>query len=55
VNSKLKLPDEVASKQIMTSLFEQSLYLLGDTIAWIIADTKGYDKEKLWMYHANLE
>jgi 6-phospho-3-hexuloisomerase len=55
VNSKLKLSDETISKQIMTSLFEQCLYIFGDSIAWIIAEKRCFDKDKLWKHHANLE
>lgn len=55
VQTRLYLPDEVKSQQIMTSLFEQSLLILGDIIAQIIADDKKLDFKELWRYHANLE
>lgn len=55
VNTKLHLADEVPSQQIMTSLFEQCLYVFGDTLAWMIAEKRGFEKEKLWRHHANLE
>lgn len=55
VRTRLYLPDEVESCQIMTSLFEQSLLLLGDILAKIIAESKEIDLDKLWQYHANLE
>lgn len=55
VRTRLYLEDEVDSKQIMTSLFEQSLLILGDIIASIIVDEKGIDLRGLWQYHANLE
>ncbi|OCL28766.1 sugar isomerase [Orenia metallireducens] len=50
------LPVEgVDSVQPMTSLFEQSLLLLGDTIALMMVREKNIDMESLWQYHANLE
>jgi 6-phospho-3-hexuloisomerase len=45
----------VDTKQPMTSLFEQSLFLLGDIIAQIIIQYKNIDKDELWKFHANLE
>ena len=54
-NTKLSLPDEIQSTQIMTSLFEQSLLLYGDVIASMIAQRKELDVKKLWRFHANLE
>lgn len=39
----------------MTSLFEQSVLLLGDSIALVIIEEKAIDMSKLWQYHANLE
>lgn len=55
VRTKLNLPDEVNSCQIMTSLFEQSLLILGDILAMLIVQERGIDIELLWQYHANLE
>lgn len=55
VRTKLNLPDEIDSVQPMTSLFEQSLLLLGDVIAGLIIQKKGLDLKSLWQYHANLE
>lgn len=55
VRTKLYLSDEIESQQPMTSLFEQSLLLLGDIIAKIIIDKKNLDLHSLWQYHANLE
>lgn len=55
VQSKLYLDDEITSDQPMTSLFEQSLFLLGDILAIMIIERKGLDLKKLWQYHANLE
>lgn len=55
VRTRLYLPDEVDSCQIMTSLFEQSLLILGDILAKMLAEAENVDFEKLWIYHANLE
>ena len=55
VRTKLGLPDEIASSQPMSSLFEQSLLLLGDVVAMIIMERKNLDMSLLWTYHANLE
>ena len=55
VRTKLELEDEMDSRQPMTSLFEQSLLLLGDIVAMMIIDRKGLVMKQLWEYHANLE
>lgn len=55
VQTKLNLPNEVASIQPMTSLFEQSLLLLGDSIALTIVREKNINMDELWLFHANLE
>ena len=55
VRSRLELPDEILSEQLLTSLFEQALLLLGDAIALMIARRLGLDPATLWQYHANLE
>ncbi len=55
VRTKLYLADEVDSCQPLTSLFDQSLLLLGDIIAKSIIDYKDLDMKSLWQYHANLE
>ena len=55
VKTKLDLEDEIPSCQIMTSLFEQSLLLLGDITAKMIAEKEGIDLDDLWQFHANLE
>lgn len=55
VRTKLYLQDEIESQQPMTSLFEQTLLILGDIIAKIIIDCKEMDLKELWQYHANLE
>jgi 6-phospho-3-hexuloisomerase len=55
VKTKLELPDELGSAQIMSSLFEQCLFLLGDVVALMIARREELDLAGLWQYHANLE
>lgn len=55
VRTKEYLDDEINSCQPMTSLFEQALLLLGDTIAKMIIEEKQLDIKKLWRHHANLE
>lgn len=55
VRTKYYLEDEIDSKQPMTSLFEQSLLLLGDIVAKMIIDRRHLDMKGLWQYHANLE
>lgn len=55
VSSKLSLPGEIKSEQPMTSLFEQSLLLLGDTLALMIIKEQNIDMKELWQHHANLE
>ena len=55
VRTKLYLEDEIDSVQPMTSLFEQSVLLLGDTVAKMIVEKHGLDMKELWKYHANLE
>ena len=46
---------EVQSHQPMKSLFEQSLLLLGDTIALMLVRKENIELNSLWEYHANLE
>jgi 6-phospho-3-hexuloisomerase len=53
--TKLYLKDEISSVQPMTSLFEQSLLILGDVIAKMIIDERGINLKELWEFHANLE
>ena len=55
VRTKKYLDDEIDSQQPMTSLFEQSLLLLGDIVAKMIIERKQLDLKGLWQYHANLE
>ena len=55
-STKLGLPDEIPSSQIMSSLFEQSVLILADTVAMMIVEKKGIDDlHALWRKHANLE
>lgn len=55
-STKLNLNDEIKSKQLMSSLFEQSLLLLTDMLSIEIAEKKGIeDIHQLWKMHANLE
>ena len=55
VRTKFYLDDEIDSCQIMTSLFEQSVLLLGDILAKMIVEQRRLDMKALWQYHANLE
>ncbi|MGX7068087.1 6-phospho-3-hexuloisomerase [Vagococcus fluvialis] len=55
VQTKLSLEDEIKSIQPMTSLFEQSLLLLGDIICLMIINKKNIVLAELWQFHANLE
>lgn len=55
VRTKNYLEDEIASCQPMTSLFEQSVLLIGDVLAKMIVEQKNLDMKSLWQYHANLE
>lgn len=55
VRTKLYLKDEIESKQPMSSLFEQSILLFADIVAYLIIEEKNIDLKKLWNNHANLE
>lgn len=55
VKTRLNKPDELESGQIMTSLFEQTILILGDIISLLIVEKKQLDLQKLWQFHANLE
>lgn len=55
VRTKLYLEDEIESCQPMTTLFDQSLLLLGDILAKMIIEERQLDMKGLWQYHANLE
>jgi 6-phospho-3-hexuloisomerase len=55
VRTKFYLEDEIDSCQPMTSLFEQSVLLMGDILAKLIIEQREIDMKSLWKYHANLE
>ena len=55
VRTKFYLEDEIDSCQPMTTIFDQSLLLLGDIIAKMIIEEKNTNMKDLWQYHANLE
>ena len=55
VRTKYYLEDEIDSCQPMTSLFEQSVLLVGDILAKMIIEQNQLDMKSLWQYHANLE
>lgn len=55
VRTKNYLDDEIDSCQPMTSLFEQSVLLVGDILAKMIIEQKQLEMRSLWQYHANLE
>lgn len=55
VRTKQYLDDEIDSCQPMTSLFEQSVLLMGDILAKMIIEDRKLDMKSLWQYHANLE
>ena len=55
VRTKNYLEDEIDSCQPMTSLFEQSVLLVGDVLAKMIIEQRHLDMRSLWQYHANLE
>lgn len=55
VRTKFYLADEIDSCQPMTSLFEQSLLLVGDILAKMIVERQQLDMKGLWRCHANLE
>lgn len=55
VQTKLNLDGEIPSIQPMTSLFEQCLLLLGDSIVLTLIEEREIDMHGLWRFHANLE
>ncbi len=55
VRTKLYLDDEIESRQPMTSIFDQILYIFGDAVSMEIIRRKQLDIHSLWKYHANLE
>lgn len=54
-STKHKKAEEIVSVQPMSSLFEQSLFILGDIVALMIIKKKNIELGKLWDIHANLE
>ncbi|MEX2784052.1 6-phospho-3-hexuloisomerase [Streptococcus sp. H49] len=50
-----KLEQGITSIQPMTSLFEQSLLLFGDTLSLIYIRKHHLNMQSLWQFHANLE
>ncbi len=56
VRTKLARGDEIPSRQLMSSLFEQCVLIIADAIALRIAERKSItDLASLWRFHANLE
>jgi 6-phospho-3-hexuloisomerase len=56
VQTKLNLPGELASRQLLSSLFEQCLLVLGDAVCLRLAELKGLAAGSAgWGKHANLE
>jgi 6-phospho-3-hexuloisomerase len=53
--TKLARAGEIASRQPMTSLFEQALLVICDLISLLICSQKGLELAGLWHAHANLE
>lgn len=54
--NKKVMDDVVSSRQPMTTLFEQSLLLLGDIVTIMILEKRGVEvNEDMWCEHANLE
>ena len=53
--TKLRLKGEYKSKQLMGSLFEQSLLLFFDCITIKVQRESGINEEEMWRLHANLE
>ncbi|MFP1462040.1 hypothetical protein ACLB1E_07775 [Escherichia coli] len=50
VKTKLNLPSEIPSIQPMTSLFEQSLLLLGDIVALELIGKRKINMHELWQF-----
>ena len=56
VQTKLNLPGELASRQLLSSLFEQCLLVLGDAVCLRLAELRGIPAgADAWGQHANLE
>lgn len=54
-STKLKVEGEIKSLQPMTSLFEQSLLIMGDIISMQLIELDSNNKGDLRLRHANLE
>ncbi len=54
-STKLKVEGEIKSEQPMTSLFEQSLLIMGDIISMQLIELDSNNKGDLRLRHANLE
>lgn len=54
-NTKLKKENEIKSEQPMTSLFEQSILIMGDIISMQSIELDSENRGDLWIRHANLE
>lgn len=50
-----KTNQNMGSVQPMSTLFDQTLHIFGDTVALLIQQKKGIKNDELWKYHANLE
>lgn len=55
VRTKQYLEDEIDSCQPMTTLFDQTLLIMGDILAKMVIEEKQLNMKELWQYHANLE
>jgi len=55
VAAKRRRTDDIVSSQPMTTLFDQSLLLLGDITAKMMIEQRCIAKADLWKRHANLE
>ncbi len=55
VRTKLHPEDEIDPCRPMTSLFEQTLLLVGDILAKMIIEERKPEIDDLWQYHADLE
>lgn len=53
--TKFNSPSDFDSKQPMSTLFEQQLYLLGDAISLKIMSVKNMEENDVKKHHANLE
>ena len=53
--TKVPTPGAYPSRQPMSTLFEQELYLLGDIVALEVMERRGWTEEDVRDRHANLE